>query len=326
MPTTCVTAVSSALRGDQVAGLSLRAFRFSFSCSLMGRFKRNALRRNRLHEPLGVQLLELAALHHRAEGVVHQLLEGRVVLGQHAGIGLDLQRLAHHLVVGRRLRIGDEAEQQDVVHGKGHGAVAFHQQERVGVVLAEHDVHAQVLLAVVLAHDQRVGGAGGAGHGLLGQVGVVLDLRGLLHQQARAGIEVVDGEGHVLAARGVVGGGAALQVDRAVGDQRNAVLRGDGHQRDLQVGLVQLLLHRVDHGVGELHREPDRLVGAVQVAEGHGRLAVGERDLAGLGDLGQRVGRLRGRCGEEHRGGQGSHQDGEFHSSLHSVGLNRRPV
>jgi hypothetical protein len=37
---------------------------------------------------------------------------------------------------------------------------------------------------------------------------------------------------------------------------------------------------------GQFHREADRLVGAVQVAEGHRRLAVGERDLAGLGDLG----------------------------------------
>ncbi|MNT30956.1 hypothetical protein D3C72_1667740 [compost metagenome] len=130
---------------------------------------------------------------------------------------------------------------------------------------------------------------------------------------------MVHRKGHVLAARGVVGGGAALQVDGAVGDQRDAVLRSDRHQRDLQVGLVQLLLHRLDHGVGEFHREPDRLVGAVQVAEGHRRLAVGERDLAGLGDLGERVGSLRGRCSEEDRGSQGRHQNGEFHSSLHRL-------
>ena len=48
----------------------------------------------------------------------------------------------------------------------------------------------------VLAHDLRIGGAGGAGDFFLRQVGVVLDAGGFFHQQAGAGVEMVDGELH----------------------------------------------------------------------------------------------------------------------------------
>src|SRR6201995_6021462 len=47
----------------------------------------DSLRRDRRLEPLLVERLELAALHHRREGVVDQLLERRVVLPEHDGVG-----------------------------------------------------------------------------------------------------------------------------------------------------------------------------------------------------------------------------------------------
>src|SRR3982751_4384655 len=54
------------------------------------------LGRDRRLEPLLVERLELAALHHRRERVVDQLLERRVVLANHDRVRLDLDRLANH--------------------------------------------------------------------------------------------------------------------------------------------------------------------------------------------------------------------------------------
>ncbi|MPM82922.1 hypothetical protein SDC9_129984 [bioreactor metagenome] len=160
------------------------------------------------------------------------------------------------------------------------------------MVLGQDDVEIQPLVGAVLAHDLQVGGARGDGHGLALQIGVVLHMRTLFHQQARAGVEVVDGERHFLAARGVVGGGAALQIDGAVGEQRNAVLRRHGLPVHLQVGPVHGLLHGLGDGCGHLHGDTHALA-AVQIAEGHGRFAIRERDGATVAHLGQGV-RMRG--------------------------------
>ena len=60
---------------------------------------------------------------------INQFFELGVILAHHAGVGLNLQRVAHHFQGGRILGIGHQAEQQDVVHGKSRGAVTFDQQE-----------------------------------------------------------------------------------------------------------------------------------------------------------------------------------------------------
>ena len=73
-----------------------------------------------------------------------------------------------------------------------------------------------------------------------------LDVGRLLRHEAVGGDEVGDGEGDLLLALEVVGGRAAFEVDRAVRDQRNA--RGGGHrvELDVELGELELPLHRVD--------------------------------------------------------------------------------
>jgi hypothetical protein len=112
------------------------------------------------------------------------------------------------------------------------------------VVLGGDDVHAHLLVGVHRLDDALGGGAGG-GHDVLAfQVGEVfvgrLAILVFLDQQAGADFEDVDGEVDLLGAFGVVGGGAALEVDGAVLDQRDTGLRGDQVVLDLQVGLVQV--------------------------------------------------------------------------------------
>ena len=65
---------------DHVAGLSLSAFMLSMQLLAHRRVQVDPLGRDRRLEPLLVERLELAALHHRRERVVDQLLERRVVL------------------------------------------------------------------------------------------------------------------------------------------------------------------------------------------------------------------------------------------------------
>src|SRR6218665_1006225 len=76
MPTTRVAAAMSFLFARTESGRRLVAegLEVLFQLIVHRQVQRHVLRRNRLHEPLGVELLELAALHHADEGVVHQFL------------------------------------------------------------------------------------------------------------------------------------------------------------------------------------------------------------------------------------------------------------
>jgi hypothetical protein len=133
--------------------LSDSAFRLSLQLLAHRRVQVDALGRNRRLEPLLVQLVELAALHQTGQRVVDQLLEGRVVLAQHDRVGLDLQRLPNHRELGRVLRAGFQAVEQDVVHAEGVGAAGLHQQRRLGVVLGAQQVEAEAsAVGVELAH------------------------------------------------------------------------------------------------------------------------------------------------------------------------------
>ena len=105
---------------------------------------------------------------------------------------------------------------------------------------------------------------------------------------------------HVLGARAVVGGGAALQVDGAVGDQRDAVLRGHRHVIHFEDLVAGLLADVLDDRLRDVLRKAHRLAGAGDIAEGHGGFAVGERQLSRLLDFLQRIG--RGRMLEDQEG------------------------
>ena len=169
------------------------------------------------------------------------------------------------------------------------------------MILGEDQVHLVGVLGftVHLLQDAVFGGAGGGHHGLALQVGKVLDARVLLHQHQHAVDEDVVRERDLLLALEVVGGGAALEIDRPVLQQRNAVLRRDRRELDLQL-LAHCLFHAGNDHVGDFLRIAGDGVRVSLVRERNRRLAIAHRDHARLLDLGQRVVRLRLRTGRQH--------------------------
>jgi len=172
------------------------------------------------------------------------------------------------------------------------------------MVLAEHflEVHARGTL--VFAQQLHRGGARGGGHVLAvelvqrGDAGVGLDRDA--HFLDVGG----DGEGHVLLARGVVGGGAALDVDRAVLHQRNAVLRGHRQVLDFQL-LAGGLFEVGDDALAQVIVETGVLAVAERVRQGARRVAHAHGDAAGGLDLGDRViGLGQGGAGGNGQGGE----------------------
>jgi hypothetical protein len=122
-----------------------------------------------------------------------------------------------------------------------------------------------------------------------------------LHQEARAGVEVVGREGDLLAALAVVGGRAALDVDRAVLQQRDSVGRGHRLVLELEVVAAGRLLDAVDDLLADLEAEAGRLRVAAEVRERDRRLAVGERHASALLDLVERRRLREGERGKAQR-------------------------
>ena len=108
---------------------------------------------------------------------------------------------------------------------------------------------------------------------------------------------MADGKRHLLAARGGVRRGAALQVIAAVDQQGNAVLRANRQVGHLKRGSVQGLTHIVDDRFGDVDRKANRLGRAGQIAEGHCGLPVGHGDLVAGRDF------LQGLRGDDRRSG-----------------------
>ncbi|MNT67895.1 hypothetical protein D3C72_2060700 [compost metagenome] len=117
---------------------------------------------------------------------------------------------------------------------------------------------------------------------------------------------MADRERDDLAAGGVIGGGAALQVIAAVHQQGNAVLGADRHIGHHETRLVQPCSHVADNGLGQVHRKAHRLVLGGPVAERDGRFAVGHGDPVRFKDLVQGLrldeGRHGRQTGDEQRG------------------------
>ena len=171
------------------------------------------------------------------------------------------------------------------------------------MILGEDQVHllGVLRLTVHLLQDAVFGGASGGHHSLALQVGKVLHTRILLHQHQHAVDEDVVRERDLLLAFKVVGGRAAFEVDRAVLQQRDAVLRGDRRELDLQFLHAQLLLHTGDDHVGDFLRVAGDGVGIGLVRERNRRLTIANRNHPRLLDLRQRVVRLRLRTSRQHR-------------------------
>ena len=218
------------------AGASLGFLMSSLSCLAHREVHVDVLRRDRRQEPLGVELLELAALHHPVHGVVGELLELRIVLADHDRDRLDVEHLADDRVLLGFLGAGDEAGQEVVVHHEGHGPVGLQEEEGVGVVLPVHLLEVDVLPLLVGPHELHRRGPRGGGHRLPVELAEARDPGALLHRHPHVGDEGGVDEGDLLLARLVVGGGAALEVHRAVADEGDPVLGGHGLVLDLEDG------------------------------------------------------------------------------------------
>ena len=138
----------------------------------------------------------------------------------------------------------------------------------------------------------------------------------LLRHEAVGGDEMGDRERDLLLSLEVVGGRAALEVDGAVGDQRDAVGRGDRVELDLELWQLELLLHahrRCARRDPSHSRLPAAYRRSTKTAP---RIAVAERDRARILDLLQRAGGL---LGESWTGGEDRSRDHES-SILRCIG------
>ena len=185
------------------------------------------------------------------------------------------------------------------------------------MVLAVHGLELDAGGAGLLAHDLHRGGAGGGGHALALELRQRADARVDLDRKACLLDEGRDGEGHVLLPLDAVGGGAALDVDAAVEQQRDAVLRADDAVTDVETGQAQLPLDIGQHAPADLDVEARVLAFGHLVRQRTGRLAHAHRDGAGVLDPGQGVG-LHG------AGGQGRDQGGDEQGCVHRCSFGPR--
>ena len=169
------------------------------------------------------------------------------------------------------------------------------------------DVDVEQTFFVGVLHRLEHRRALGDGQLLVLEVVDLVELGVGAHQDARAGDVVRNGEGHLLAALGVVGGGAALQIGLALHDGLHPVGRGHRQVAHLQLGQVELALDRVRHLQAQVQRIAHRLAaGAVDVGQGHRGIAMGQDDLAALADA------LEHRAGDG-AGALGGQQHGQRH-------------
>ena len=162
----------------------------------------------------------------------------------------------------------------------------------LGVVGRFQYVHVQQPLAVGLLRDLEWCGFLGRNQVLAFQIFQALDLAVRAHQQACARDEMWDGEGHLLAALGIVGGRSALQISLALLDGRYA---GDrGHQQHLDRHVLGTGL--AAHGIGDLqtqvYRVALRLLVGTHVGKRYRRFALGNHQRAACGHLAQDALRL----------------------------------
>src|SRR5262245_49484810 len=94
-----------------------------------------------------------------------------------------------------------------------------------------------------------------------------------------------NGEGNLLLPLEIVGRRAALKIGSAVCQKRNAGGGGYWLQLDLEFAELEVLLHRIDDLVAEVHGVADDLLLVVIVGERNRGFTVADRDRAGILDL-----------------------------------------
>src|SRR6266705_2494984 len=107
-----------------------------------------------------------------------------------------------------------------------------------------------------------------------------------------------------------------LEIDGAVGHQRNARRRGDRIQLHQEVGHLQLRLDRVDDLAAEVDRVAEGRLLVVEVRKGDRRVAMAERDHARLLDLLERALLGAGRRPHQREGAHGDEADGDEASAI----------
>ena len=162
------------------------------------------------------------------------------------------------------------------------------------------EVHASG--ALVLAQQLHRGRSGRRRDGLAVQVGDALDAGALLGRDAHFLDVHRRREGDVLLARRVVGGRAALEVDGAVLDQRDAVLRRHRLVLHFELGQAELLLDVGDDVRADVVVKAGVLAVAERERERARRLADAFGDDPGVLDLLQRVLGVRSAGDAERRG------------------------
>ena len=135
------------------------------------------------------------------------------------------------------------------------------------MVFGGGDVHAEVARTVEFGDLLDVGGAGSRDQGLALHVVKLGDVRRLLGDQAVGGDESGRRERHLFLAVQVVGGRAALQINRAIGHQWNARGGGDRVEIDFQIRHFELGLDGIGDLHADVHRVADRLLLVVEVGE-----------------------------------------------------------
>ena len=226
-------------------------------------------------------------------------LELRVALAHGHPVGLFRVEVADHLPVARIRRLGLQTGELDAVV-RIRVDLPLRQRLEGGRLVRKL---AQLRLRVLLADDLGVGRALLGRDALAGDVVDALDGAALLHQELRARVEKREAEVHRLAALGRVGHGLGDQIDRVVGQQRDAGRRRRFLFLDLDRladGLRDLGLHQ---HLDQVDGEADPLVVLVDVREGRRARPCPDRQDTGLLDL--REGVLLGPDRRDRREGEG---------------------
>jgi hypothetical protein len=201
--------------------------------------------RDRPLEPARIECLEFAGAHQLGKRRIDQCLELPIVLSQHQCIRIGWISFVEQHEIRRIFRIRPEAGDQDIVFHPCAGAAGLDQQEGFGVILALHDGHPKLLLIVHLVDEQRRVGAGGHGDGLAAQIVRALDVPVGTGDPFELRNEERVGKSDLLLSTAHIGGRSALDVDRAVGDQRDAGGRRHRVVLDVETSQTELRLHRL---------------------------------------------------------------------------------
>ena len=117
------------------------------------------------------------------------------------------------------------------------------------MLLGGEDVEIEALLSVDFDDLPDVGRSRQGNDGFAPKILDRVEMGGLLGHEAVRCNKMRDGEGNLLLPLKVISSRAAFEIDRAVGDQRNAGGRSHRIELHLQLGKLELTLDRVHDAI-----------------------------------------------------------------------------